>query len=338
MKTEHPLHLAQPWCRRKFLASSTPWMLGAILPMAASAADYPDRPLKFIVPFGAGGNVDNVGRLMAAAMSPHLGQQIVVDNRAGAGGSLGAGVVAQSAADGLTVLVGSNGPLTINPFVQAKLNYEPLRDFAPVVLVGFVPHVLIANNDLPARNLLELVALSRKQQIGCGSSGIGSATQLTLERFNAKTDARIVHVPYRGGNSFVADMIGGTLQLGSMEFSTALPLHKAGKARILALAGHQRSPLAPEIPTFIESGITGFTAQSYVGLLAPIRTPTTYLQKLESAALAALNTSDMRERLQSLGMQLPPASERTAAAFGDFLRVDLEDMRTAVKLARIQPE
>lgn len=324
--------------RRRCLAMASAW---AVAPLAASpawASEATDKPLRFVVPFGTGGNVDNVGRLMATAMSSLLGQPVVVDNRAGAGGSLGASLVAQNPGDGLVLLVGSNGPLTINPFVQSRLAYDPLRDLAPVALVGFVPHVLLAHNGLPARSLTELVALSQRQAINCASSGIGSATQLTLERFNAQTGARITHVPYRGGNTFVADVVGGSLQLGSMELSTALPLHKAGKARILAVAGAQRHPLAPDIPTFIESGVTGFTAQSYVGLLAPARTPAPVLKKWESTALAVLGTTDMAERLQSIGLQVPPVAERGATAFAAFLRAEFDRSRDAVKAAGIQPE
>jgi tripartite-type tricarboxylate transporter receptor subunit TctC len=326
--------------RRRLLAGAAALAAGCAAlarPSPAHAADYPDRPIKFIVPFGAGGNVDGVGRLLAAAMGPLLGQPVVVDNRAGAGGSLGAGLVAQAPADGLTLLVGSNGPLTINPFVQSKLGYEPLKDFAPVALAGFVPHVLIAWNELPARDVQALVALSRQRGLSCASSGVGSATQLTLERFKARTGAPIAHVPYRGGNSLVPDLLGGTVQLASMEFSTALPLHKAGKARILAVAGTSRSPLAPELPTFIEAGVPGFTAQSYVGLLAPARTPPDILRKLETTALAALSTPDLAERLQGLGLQAASPAERSATGFAEFLRTDYAHSREAVRLAGLQP-
>jgi tripartite-type tricarboxylate transporter receptor subunit TctC len=263
------------------------------------AAEFLDRPIKFIVPFNAGGNVDSVGRLMATAMGQQLRQTIIVENRAGAGGSLGAGLVAQGPADGYTLMVGSNGPLTINPFVLAKLSYKPLEDLAPVALVGTVPHVLIVNAELPAKNLAELVALSKQRQVNCASSGIGSATHLTMERFNAQTGARLQHVPYRGGGSLVPDLLGGTVGVASMELSTALPLHRGGKARILAVAGEGRNPLAPELPTFIESGIKGFVAQSYVGILAPRHTPPAVLHRLERAALAALDVAETKERLQA---------------------------------------
>ncbi|MDB5848957.1 MAG: hypothetical protein JWP29_2709, partial [Rhodoferax sp.] len=258
--------------------------------------------------------------------------------RAGAGGSLGAGVVALAPADGYMLLVGSNGPLTINPFVQAKLVYDPMKDFAPLALAGVVPHVLLATNSLPARSLQELVALSKREPVSCASSGIGSATHLTLERFNAQTGAKIAHVPYRGGGTLVPDLLGGTVQLAAMEFSTALPLHKAGKARIVAVAGAQRSTLAPDVPTFIESGVAGFTAQSFVGLLAPVSTPADILRQLEAAATASLATPDMATRLQGLGLDPAGAAERTAAGFRELLRVDYERSREAVRVAGIKPE
>jgi tripartite-type tricarboxylate transporter receptor subunit TctC len=304
----------------------------------ALAAEFPDRPIKFIVPFNAGGNVDSVGRLMATAMGQQLRQTIIVENRAGAGGSLGAGLVAQGPADGYTLMVGSNGPLTINPFVLAKLSYKPLEDLAPVALVGTVPHVLIVNAELPAKNLAELVALSKQRQVNCASSGIGSATHLTMERFNAQTGARLQHVPYRGGGSLVPDLLGGTVGVASMELSTALPLHRGGKARILAVAGEGRNPLAPELPSFIDSGIKDFVAQSFVGLLAPRHTPAAVLQRLERAALAALDTAETKERLQAIGMQPSEPDDRTAVGFGKLLRADHDRTRDAVKAAGIKPE
>lgn len=324
--------------RRAFSLASAGLPMLSLLPKASWAAAFPDRSIKFVVPFNPGGNVDAVGRLLAAAMTASLHQAVVVENRAGAGGSLGATFVAQSPADGYTVMVGSNGPLTINPFVQAKLQYKPLEDFAPIALAGLVPHAFVVNNDLPAHNLQELIALSKKQSVGCGTSGIGSATHLTLARFNAQTGARIEHVPYRGGNSLVPDLLGGSVQVASMEMSTALALHKGGKARILAIAGAQRSPLLPEVPTFIEAGVKGFIAESYVGLLAPAHTPPAVLAVLEKAAIAAIGSADTGERLLSLGMQVAAPADRGAAGFGKLLRADYAASRDAVKLAGVVPE
>ena len=199
------------------------------------------------MPFAAGGNADIVGRIVGERISSALGQPVVVDNRGGAGGSIGAEAVARSAPDGYTLLVGSNGPLTVNPFVQAKLGYDPLKDFAPVALTSYVPHVIILNNNVAAKTLQELIALSKKQQLAIATSGVGSATHMTLERFKAATGADIVHVPYRSGGALMPDLIGGSIQAAMTEFSTALPLHKGGKARIVAIAAVQRSKLAPDI-------------------------------------------------------------------------------------------
>lgn len=314
-------------------------MAGAgLFPLLSRAADFPDRPLKFVVPFNAGGNVDGVGRLLAAAMGPLLGQPVVIDNKAGAGGSLGAATVAQGPADGYTLLVGSNGPLTVNPLIQAKQSYAPLTDFAPIALACVVPHVLLANKDLPARTLKDLVVLSKRESVSCASSGIGSATHLTMERVNASTGSRLVHVPYRGGNSLVPDLLGGTVQTASMEFSTALPLHKSGKARIIAVASPQRSALAPDAPTFIESGASDFTAYSFVGLLAPTRTPNAAVRKLVAAAQAALAAPGMAERLQALGLEPAGAAVRGPDAFGAYLREEYERSRETVRVAGIRAE
>ncbi|NML43282.1 tripartite tricarboxylate transporter substrate binding protein [Ramlibacter sp. G-1-2-2] len=323
--------------RRAFSLAALGTPLLAALARPAWAAEFPEHPVKFVVPFNPGGNVDSVGRLLAQAMGATLHQPVVVDNRSGAGGGVGASMVATSPADGYTLMVGSNGPLTINPFVQ-KLSYKPLEDLAPIALAGTVPHVLIVTNKLAAKNLKELVELSHHENLSCASSGLGSATHLTLARFDAQTGARIVHVPYRGGSAFVTDLISGIVQVASMELSTAVPLHKAGKARILGVAGTRRSPLVPEVPTFIESGIAGFTAESFVGLLAPAHTPKPVLGTLEKAALAALATPDMAQHLQALGIQPAIGAERSAAGFARLLKIDSERNREAVRIAGVQPE
>ena len=198
---------------------------------------------------------------------------MVVDNRGGAGGSIGAEAVARAAPDGYTLLVGSNGPLTVNPFVQAKLGYDPLKDFAPVALTSYVPHVIILNNKVAAKTLPELIALSKKQPINIATSGVGSATHMTLERFKAATGANVTHIPYRSGGALMPDLIGGSIQAAMTEFSTALPQHKGGKAHIVAIAAAQRSKLAPDIADLHRRRREGFHRASYIGILAPAGTP-----------------------------------------------------------------
>src|SRR5215469_2177951 len=262
----------------------------ALLVRIAFAA-YPDHPIRMVVPFAAGGNADIVGRIVGERMAAVLGQPVVVDNRAGAGGSIGAEAVARAEPDGYTLLVGSNGPLTVNPFVQAKLGYDPLKDFAPIALTSYVPHAIIVHPSVEAKTVAELVALSKQKSISIGTSGVGSATHLTLERFNAATGAKLAHIPYRSGGALLPDLIGGNIQAAMTEFSTAMPLHRAGQGRIIAVAAAQRSKLAPDVPTMIEGGVKDFTASSYVGFLAPRATPPSVVEQLQKAAASSLATS-----------------------------------------------
>jgi tripartite-type tricarboxylate transporter receptor subunit TctC len=257
-----------PISRRRLIVTLGLGSAASLLPRSAFAA-YPDRPIHLIVPFAPGGNADIVGRIVGERISNALGQPVVVDNRGGAGGSIGAEAVARSTPDGYTLLVGSNGPLTVNSFVQAKLGYDPMKDFAAVALTSYVPHVIILNDKVEAKTLPDLIALSKKQPISIATSGVGSATHMTLERFKAATGANLTHIPYRSGGQLMPDLIGGNIQAAMTEFSTALPLHKAGKARILAIASAQRSQLAPDVATFIEGGVKDFTARAISAFWRP---------------------------------------------------------------------
>src|SRR5476649_2032554 len=260
-----------PISRRRLIVTIGLGSAATLLPRQAFAA-YPDRPIHLIVPFAPGGNADIVGRIVGERISNVLGQPVVVDNKGGAGGSIGAEAVARATPDGYTLLVGSNGPLTVNPFVQAKLPYDPLKGFAPVALTSYVPHAIILSNKVEAKTIADLIAMSKKEQISIATSGVGSATHMTLERFKAQTAANVVHVPYRSGGALMPDLIGGSIQAAMTEFSTALPLHKGGQAHIVAIASAKRSELAPDIATFIEGGVKDFTASSYIGILAPAGT------------------------------------------------------------------
>jgi tripartite-type tricarboxylate transporter receptor subunit TctC len=324
--------------RRTVIATLGLGAAASVLPRTALAA-FPDRPIRLIVPFAAGGNADIVGRIVAERISAALGQPVVVDNRGGAGGSVGAAFVARATPDGYTLLVGSNGPLTVNPFVQADLGYDPLKDFAPVALTSYVPYAIILNNSLPAQTLPELIALSKKDQISMASSGVGSASHMTLERFKAQTGANIVHVPYKSGGALMPDLIGGSIQSAMTEFSTALPLHKSGQARIVAVALVRRSALAPDVATFIEGGVTDFTAYSYIGILAPAATPPGVVAQLQKSIADGLSgTSASADKLRGLGSEIATPEEMTAAGFADFIKTDYARMKDAAKLARLEPK
>ena len=321
---------------RRFLLKA----LGSALALSqhAAFAVFPERAVRLIVPFAPGGNADIVARLVAERMSEALGQPVVVDNRAGAGGSIGAELVARAAPDGYTLLIGSNGPLTVNPFVQAKLGYDPLKDFTAVGLTSLVPHAIIVHALVPARTLLELVALSRQQQVGVGTAGIGSATHLTLERFNAQTGAKLLHVPYRGGGALLPDLVAGTIQGAMTEFSSALAHHRGGKARFVAIASANRSPLAPEVATMIEGGVKDFTAASYVGILAPAGTPAVLIARLQAALASALSAAKTLDRLRELGAEAATPELMTSGGFGAFIREEFERSREAARIAGLKKE
>jgi tripartite-type tricarboxylate transporter receptor subunit TctC len=326
-----------PISRRKLLITVGLGTAAGLLPRAAFAA-YPDRPIHLVVPFAPGGNADLVGRLVGQSMSAALGQPVVVDNKGGAGGSIGAEAVARATPNGYTLFVGSNGPLTVNPFVQAHLPYDPLKDFAPIALTSYVPHVIILNPNVAAKTVPEFIALSKKQPINIATSGVGSATHMTLERFKAATGANITHVPYKSGGALMPDLLAGTIQGAMTEFSTALPMHKGGKARILAVASAQRSKLAPDVATFIEGGVKDFTAQSYIGILAPAATPKEIVAQLQKAIAGVLTSGTAPERLRDMGSEIATAEQMTSAGFAAFIRDDYRHMGEAAKLAGITPK
>ena len=323
--------------RRGLLITGLGFGSAALMPREGFAA-YPDRPIHMVVPFAPGGNADIVGRLVGQSMSAALGQPVVIDNKGGAGGSIGAESVARATPDGYTLLVGSNGPLTVNPFVQAHLPYDPLKDFVAIALTSYVPHVIILNNNAPAKTVAELIALSKTAPVNIATSGVGSATHMTLERFKAATGANITHVPYKSGGALMPDLIGGTIEGAMTEFSTALPMHKGGKARILAVASAQRSKLAPDVATFIEGGVKGFTAESYIGILAPAATPKEIVAQLQAAIAGGLTGGQAAERLRDMGSEIATAEQMTPAGFAAFIRADYQHMGEAAKLAGITPK
>jgi tripartite-type tricarboxylate transporter receptor subunit TctC len=324
--------------RRLFVGSLAAASAGTLAPQRLFAADYPARPIQLVVPFAAGGNADIVGRISGDQIARGLNGTVVVENRGGAGGSIGAEYVAKANPDGYTLLVGSNGPLTVNPFIHLQLGYDPLKDFAAIALTSYVPHALILSSDVEARTVSEFVAASKKTPMTIATSGVGSATHMTLERFKAATGADITHVPYKGGGALTPDLLGSSINGAMTEFSTALPLHNDKKAHIVAIASMHRSKLAPDIPTFDESGVKGFTAQSFIGILAPAKTPDAIIAQLQSAVQKGLaDGSPAAEKLVALGSEIATPEQMTAKGFADFIRTDYEQMRDAAKLAGIQP-
>jgi tripartite-type tricarboxylate transporter receptor subunit TctC len=302
----------------------------------ATAAGYPDHPIKAVVPFSPGGNADLAGRVLGARMGLTLGQTLVIDNRPGAGGGIGAEAVARSPPDGYTLLIGTNGPLTVNPVLQPKLRYDVFKDFAPVALAGVVPHVWVVSAALPVRNLPELLELARQRPLSMATAGVGSATHLTLERLNAQAGLKLQHIPYRGGNTQVGDLVGGTLDGVITELSLALPLHQAGKARLMAVASVRRSRMAPEVHTFQEDGVKDFVASSYVGLLVPAGTPPAVIGRLQQAAAEALTHPSVLDRLTPLGFEVASMAQQTPAGLAGLLKTEYERASLIVKAAGIR--
>jgi tripartite-type tricarboxylate transporter receptor subunit TctC len=306
----------------------------AVASQAGWAQGYPDRNIKLIVPFAAGGNADINGRVVADVVQRALGQPVVVENRAGAGGGVGAEYVVRAEPDGYTLLVGSNGPLTINPIINPNVSYDPLKDFAAVALVSYVPHVLVVSNKLGVKSIPELVALSKTRPINLATSGVGSATHMTLERFKHATGAQIAHVPYKSGGSLLPDVISGNVDGAMTELSTAGELHKGGEVRIVAVAGATRSKLAPDIPTFDEQGVKGFVARSFIGIVAPAKAPAEALAKLQAAIAKRLGAgSEAAAKLIATGSEIATPEQMTPKGFADFIKRDYEDMQAAAKLA-----
>ncbi|EJW09353.1 putative exported protein [Rhodovulum sp. PH10] len=247
-------------------------------------------------------------------------------------------MVARAAPDGYTVLVGPNGPLVNNHFIQAKVGYDTLKDLLPLGITGITAHALVVTPSLEAKTVAEFVALSKTSPIGVGTSGYGSATHFTLARFAAKTGAKVTHIPYRSGGALMPDLIGGNLPAAMTEVSIPLPLHLDGKVRIVAVASAERSPLAPDVPTMIESGVPDFIAGSYVGLLLPAGAPSGVVEKLQKSLTVALASSAVRDQFGKLGIQEVSPELTTPAGFTEFLRKDIEFCRGAAAAAGITPK
>ena len=326
-----------PVSRRIFLGGVGAASAATLLPRGAFAA-WPDRPIRLIVPFAAGGNADIVGRLAGEQIGKLVGGTVVVENRGGGGGGIGAEFVARAAPDGYTLLVGSNGPLTVNPFVNERLNYDPLKDFEPIALTSYVPHALAMSGKGTAKTLAEVMTLSKTRPVTVATSGVGSATHMTLERFKHATGVNITHVPYRSGGAMMPDLLSGAIDGAMTEISTALPMHKDGQVRICAVAAAQRSKTSPDIPTFIDGGVKDFTGASFVGILAPARTPADIVAKLQEAVEKGLAPgSTAAQRIVEMGGEIATAEQMTAKGFAAFIRTDYENMKQAAAFANIKP-
>jgi tripartite-type tricarboxylate transporter receptor subunit TctC len=326
-----------PTTRRQLLAGLSSLPASALLPRLAFAA-YPDRTIQFVVPFAAGGNADVVGRVIADVVSQALKQPVIIDNRPGAGGAVGAAFVTRAKPDGYTMMVASNGPMTVNPFVNANLGYEPLKDFAPIALSSYIPHVLAVSEKSGIKSIAELIAKAKAGPINIGTSGVGSASHMTLARFEHAIGAKLTHVPYRGGGQLLPDVISGVIDGAMTEISNVVQLHKANQLRIIGSASVTRPQLAPDVATFDEGGVKGFLAQSYVGLVAPAKTPTDIIEAVANAIRDGFAAGKpAATTVLGQGSAIAKPEEMTPAGFAAFLKREYDEMAIAAKAAGIVP-
>jgi len=300
------------------------------LSAAAATTEYPMRPVRLVVPFAAGGPMDIMSRALGERLTTRLGQQIVVDNRGGAGGSIGAEIVARSAPDGHTLLTGHIGTHAINVSLYPKLGYDPVKDFAPISLIATLPLGLFVNVSVPANSVSELIALAKAKpgQINFASAGSGGPTHMAGEMLKAMAAVDIVHVPYKGNAAGLTDLVAGRVQMMFSNLLTAMPHVKAGKLRAVAISTAQRSPQAPDLPTIAESGVPGYDFTPWYGIFAPGGTPRPVVMKLNREIDTILNAPDLKERFRTQGIDLVTS---TPEAFSALIRKDIPKWREIVK-------
>jgi tripartite-type tricarboxylate transporter receptor subunit TctC len=316
---------------RAALAAAALGALGAATLAVAQAQSWPSRPVRLVVPYPPGGPVDVSARLLAAPLQAALGQPVLVENKPGAGGNIGADFVAKSAPDGYTLVMGAIATHAINPSLYPSIPYDALKDFRHVTLVVQVPNVLIVNADLPAKSVKELVALAKERpgRLDFASGSTGSTGHLAGELFKQMTGTYMVHIPYKGAPPAVADLMAGRVHLMFDNLASALPNVKAGKVRGLAVTTMKRSSFLPELPTLDESGLKGFDMTTWWGVMAPAKTPQAVVDRLSAEILKAMDAPEVKDRLRAMGSE-PPAV-RTPEAFTAFVAAELKTYAALVK-------
>jgi tripartite-type tricarboxylate transporter receptor subunit TctC len=309
--------------------------LCAALP--ASAQDWPSKPIRIVVPFAPGGVTDNSARVIADKLGARLGQQVIVENRAGASGNIGTEAVAKAAPDGYTLLLGFDGTMVINPHVFAKLPFDTLRDFQPVTKLGDATLILVAHPSLPANTLPELIAYSKTQPGGLayGTSGTGGTPHLAGELLAQRSGARLVHVPYKGGGQAIGDVVGGQIPLVYTAIATAQQYVKAGRLKAIGVSSGERAAALPEVQTFIEGGQPGFVVASWTGILAPAQTPRPVVERLQKEIAAVLADPEVKARYAVLGIE--PVGN-TPGEFAAQIMADLGRWEQVVRQAGIKVE
>ncbi len=306
--------------------------IALIAPVAALGQGYPDKPIRVIVPVPAGGTPDVVARMVAPGLSNLLGQQLVMDNRGGAGGLIGAELAAKAIPDGYTLFFSSPGALTILPHLQKHVAYDTLRDFLPISLVSIGPFLLITHPSVPAKTVKELVALAKSEpgKLNYASAGNGAANHLAMELFKSMADINLTHVPYKGAPQAVTDLIGGNVNLMFNSIPPVMQHIKSGRLRLLGVSSAKRSPQLPDVPTISEAGVPGYESITWFGLLAPAKTPSPIVTRLHEALVKVVRTPEMKAQLELQGYD-PVGS--TPAEFATFIRAESAKYAKVVKLS-----
>ena len=307
----------------------------ALVPAMATAQSYPDRPIRVIVPVPAGGTPDVLARMVTPSMSEHLGQQLVMDNRGGAGGRIAAELAAQAPADGYTLFLTSPGAVTILPHLGSKVPYDTFRDFAPIGLIATGPFLLLTHSSVPVKTVKELIALAKAQpgKLDYSSAGNGTANHLAMELFKSMAGVNFNHVPYKGAPQAVTDLLAGRVSVTLNSIPPILPHVKTGRVRALGVAGARRSPLLPEVPTIIDAGVPGYESGSWLGLLAPAKTPPKILAQLNAAMVKAVHNPGLHAKLEAQGAE--PVGG-TPQDFARRLRREWEENAKIVKQAGVR--
>ena len=298
---------------------------------AFAQGGYPSKVVSLVVPYAPGGPTDAMARVLATAIKPHLGQTMIVENKAGAGSNIGAEFVARADADGHTLLFGTSAPLGINLYLYPKINYDPFKSFAPVIQVGYLPNVLVVHPGVPARTMKELIAYAKANpgKLAFASSGSGASSHLAGVMFNMQAGTDIQHIPYKGTGPALNDLLGGQVAMSFTDVLTALPHIQAGKLRVLGVTSLKRSRALPNVPTLAEQGLKDFDASVFFGIVAPSGTPQDVVSKLNTAFAQVLQQPDVKQRLAAQGLE-PPADYSPAQLAG-YMRAEAAKWREVIR-------
>lgn len=301
----------------------------AALVVIPALAEFPDRPITFVVPYSAGGPADLIGRAVAREMSELAGQPIVVENRAGAGGNIAGDYIARAPKDGYTLLFGSSPVLVMNPSLYKNLKFNPLTDFQPIADFGSVPNAVLVNQSLGVASVAQLVEKGKPAPLSYASAGSGGTTHLSGVIFGQKSGAQMLHVPYKGSGPALQALLGNQVMVTFTDIFTAKPFVESGQLRMLALTSDQRSPLFPSVPTLAEAGVKGVNVRVFFALLAPSGIPDTIKNKLSGLAQAALKNAALRKQLESRGLDIP--ADNTPEKLAEKMRRETQDWAVVVK-------